>query len=104
MNVIKNSNPSETFATVTQRPKNFFLLYTTSWCGDCIRLKYFFQTMGLKNGRDYEEIDVGEDEFSAEKVREINQGNLSVPTLVFTDGSILTEPSSQEFMAHWQKI
>jgi len=37
-------------------------------------------------------------------VIEINAGNESVPTLVFTDGSMLTEPSRKVLMAHLESL
>lgn len=42
---------------------------------------------------EFEYINIHQDEAAAAKVREINKGNESVPTLVFPDGSTLTEPS-----------
>ena len=41
----------------------------------------------------YEYIDIRHDEAANALVRQINRGNESVPTLVFPDGSTLTEPS-----------
>ena len=42
----------------------------------------------------FEYVDIAEDAESREKVMAINDGNASVPTLVFPDGSTLTEPST----------
>ena len=42
----------------------------------------------------YEYIDIRHDETANALVRQINRGNESVPTLVFPDGSTLTEPST----------
>jgi len=42
----------------------------------------------------YDYIDITRDPAAAAKVRAINSGNESVPTLVFPDGSSLTEPSA----------
>jgi mycoredoxin len=41
----------------------------------------------------YTYVDIHQDTHAAALVRSINQGNESVPTLVFPDGSTLTEPS-----------
>ena len=41
----------------------------------------------------FEYIDIHQDGVAAARVREINNGNASVPTLVFPDGSTLTEPT-----------
>lgn len=43
---------------------------------------------------DYTYINIHQDEVGRERVREINNGYESVPTLVFPDGSTLTEPSA----------
>lgn len=42
----------------------------------------------------YDYINIRRDDEARERVREINNGYESVPTLVFPDGSTLTEPSS----------
>jgi len=43
---------------------------------------------------DFEYINILQDEAGRQRVLEINNGNASVPTLVFPDGSTLTEPSA----------
>lgn len=45
---------------------------------------------------EYDYINIHEDDEARQRVREINNGNESVPTLVFPDGSILTEPSGMQ--------
>lgn len=42
----------------------------------------------------YTYIDISRDRAAAAQVRAINDGNESVPTLVFPDGSSLTEPTA----------
>ncbi|QPC82763.1 glutathione S-transferase N-terminal domain-containing protein [Phototrophicus methaneseepsis] len=44
----------------------------------------------------YEYINIREDESARLRVREINDGYESVPTLVFPDGSTLTEPTTSQ--------
>jgi mycoredoxin len=67
-------------------------MYTTSWCGYCRRLK-----AGLdREGIDYTEIDIEVDESAADIVVAANGGNRTVPTVVFDDGSALTNPSVDE--------
>jgi mycoredoxin len=66
-----------------------FTMYTTAWCGYCARLKH-----GLaKAGIEYREVDIERDEQAAVRVMEVNGGNQTVPTLEFSDGSALTNPS-----------
>jgi mycoredoxin len=48
---------------------------------------------------DYEYINIHQDPDARERVRVINRGNESVPTLVFPDGSTLTEPSVGQLKA-----
>ncbi len=45
---------------------------------------------------DYSYINIHQDKQAAALVRSINNGNESVPTLVFPDGNTLTEPSASE--------
>lgn len=45
---------------------------------------------------DYQYINIHQDFHARERVREINHGYESVPTLVFPDGRTLTEPSTGE--------
>jgi mycoredoxin len=67
-------------------------MYTTSWCGYCFRLKKLMQREGI----DFAEVDIEADEQAAELVMRANGGNRTVPTLVFADGSALTNPSIDE--------
>ncbi|MHC1740898.1 MAG: glutaredoxin domain-containing protein [Anaerolineaceae bacterium] len=67
-------------------------VYGTSWCGDTRRARSFFDT----NNIEYEWIDIDKDPEAAKFVMEVNHGCRSVPTIVFLDGSILTEPSTFE--------
>jgi mycoredoxin len=66
------------------------LMYTTTWCGDCRRAKKVFAALGVP----YAEIDIDSQPAAAEQVRLLNNGMRSVPTIVFADGTILTEPSA----------
>ena len=66
-----------------------FTLYSTPWCGYCHRLKSQLKREGI----DFDEVDIEQDPASAEVVEKANGGNQTVPTLVFTDGSALTNPS-----------
>ncbi|MGY1632405.1 mycoredoxin [Geodermatophilus sp. SYSU D01186] len=64
-------------------------MYTTPWCGYCVRLKKMMQIEGI----DYAEVDIERDPAAAEIVMNANGGNRTVPTLVFADGTALTNPS-----------
>jgi mycoredoxin len=42
----------------------------------------------------FEEIDIEQHTDGAQRVAEANRGNLTVPTMVFSDGTALTNPSA----------
>ena len=52
----------------------------------------------------FEYIDIHQDSTAAARVRAINNGNESVPTLVFPDGSTLTEPSVGELQSKLESL
>ncbi|MGQ0576076.1 MAG: mycoredoxin [Pseudonocardia sp.] len=64
-------------------------MYSTTWCGYCRRLKIQMDGAGIE----YRETDVDRDDAAAAHVVRINGGNRTVPTLVFPDGSTLTNPT-----------
>ena len=72
-----------------------FTLYSTPWCGYCHRLKGQLQREGIA----FDEVDIEADPDSALVVEQANGGNQTVPTLVFADGSALTNPSVAEVKA-----
>jgi len=66
-----------------------------------VRVRDWLNKHNLQLGRDYQEIDINESAEAAELVEKLNDGFRSVPTLVWPDGRILTEPSNQELAAHF---
>jgi len=66
------------------------ILYGVAWCSDCIRARRIFANQGIK----YTDIDIDKDLTAAEFVKKVNRGNRSVPTIVFPDGTTLTEPDN----------
>lgn len=52
----------------------------------------------------FEYIDIHQDNDAAARVRNINNGNESVPTLVFPDGSTLTEPTVGELKSKLETL
>ena len=52
---------------------------------------------------DFEYVNIRQNAQGRDRVREINDGYESVPTLVFPDGSTLTEPSGGQLKARLQK-
>src|SRR2546430_3522324 len=67
-------------------------LYGTNWCSDCKRSKKFLGEQRVH----YEFINIEEDQEGQAYVQQVQNGGLSIPTLVFEDGSILIEPSNAE--------
>lgn len=67
-------------------------MYTTSWCAFCHRLKDALDRAGIE----FTEVDIERDESAAEVVVLANGGNRTVPTVVFADGSALTNPSVEQ--------
>ncbi len=68
------------------------VMYTTEYCPDCMRAKKFFEA----NNIPYLRVGLEGDEEATEFVIQVNNGYRSVPTIVFPDGTILTEPSWDE--------
>ncbi len=66
--------------------------YGTTWCSDCKRSKQFLGEHRIP----YKWIDIEQDEEAARYVESVNYGKRKVPTIVFSDGSILVEPSNAE--------
>lgn len=64
-------------------------MYSTVWCGYCRRLKSQLEREGIA----FREVDIEDDPQAAALVMAVNGGNQTVPTVVFPDGSALTNPS-----------
>ncbi|MEE1621087.1 glutaredoxin domain-containing protein [Zafaria sp. Z1313] len=67
-------------------------LFTTSWCGYCRNLKKAMDADGIA----YREVNIEEVPGTAELVEAFNDGNQTVPTLVFADGTAATNPRIAE--------
>jgi mycoredoxin len=68
------------------------VMYATEYCSDCMRAKKFFEA----NNIPYLRVGLEGDEEATEFVMQVNNGYRSVPTIVFPDGTVLTEPSWDE--------
>lgn len=67
-------------------------MYTTNWCGYCVRLKHGLEREGIA----FAEVNIEQDAEAARFVTSVNGGNRTVPTVVLPDGSALTNPSVAE--------
>lgn len=76
-----------------------FTMYSTPWCGYCHRLKGQLNREGIT----FDEVDIEQHPEAAKIVEEANGGNQTVPTLVFSDGTALTNPSVADVKAQLAK-
>ncbi|MEI7652675.1 MAG: glutaredoxin domain-containing protein [bacterium] len=70
-------------------------LYGATWCPDCTRSKAYLDQKKVP----YTYVDLELDPTAADTVEKLNKGLQSIPTIVFSDGSILTEPTDSELGA-----
>ena len=66
--------------------------YGATWCPDCNVSKKFLDD----NAIEYTYVNLEEKPEAAEEVEKINNGFQSIPTIVFKDGTSLTEPTNEE--------
>ena len=71
-------------------------MYSTTWCGFCHRLR----TQLDREGIGYQVVDIEQDPAAAQFVMSVNGGNQTVPTILFEDGSTLTNPTIVELKRH----
>ncbi len=76
-------------ADLPDLPTGSFRMFTTSWCGYCARLKAQLGREGIA----FDEVNIEEVPGTAEIVEKANNGNQTVPTLIYSDGSAQTNPS-----------
>ena len=86
------ANPTKLGPPRTKVNQMSFVMYSTSWCGYCKRLKSQLAEQGVT----FEEINIEEVAGTAEIVEKVNGGNRTVPTLVFADGTAMTNPSGKQ--------
>lgn len=77
-----------------------FTMYSTPWCGYCHRLKSQLDREGIA----FEIVDIEQDPAAAEIVMAANNGNQTVPTLVYSDGSAQTNPSVAQVKAKLEEL
>ena len=70
-------------------------MYSTQWCGYCARLKNQLDREGIS----YDVVDIERVPDAALLVEQANQGNQTVPTLIYSDGSAQTNPSVRDVKA-----
>src|SRR6266581_8993330 len=70
-------------------------VYGTYWCSDCKRTKKFLGEQRIH----YDFINIEEDLEGQAFVQKLQNGSMTIPTIVFDDGSVLIEPSNAELAA-----
>jgi mycoredoxin len=70
-------------------------IYSTPWCGYCHRLMKQLDRQGVE----YTSVDIERDAAAADYVMSVNGGNQTVPTVIFSDGTALTNPSLAQVTA-----
>lgn len=68
------------------------IMYATKYCPDCLRAKKFFEA----NNIPYLHVGLEGNLEATEFVMKINNGNQSVPTIIFPDGTVLVEPDWED--------
>ncbi|MGA7204167.1 MAG: mycoredoxin [Specibacter sp.] len=69
-------------------------MFSTVWCGYCKRLKTQLDAKGIG----YTEINIEDTPGTAELVEKLNNGNQTVPTVIYPDGTAATNPSLKDVM------
>ena len=77
-----------------------FTMYSTPWCGYCHRLKSQLDREGI----DFDVVDIEQHPEAAAIVESANNGNQTVPTLVFADGTAMTNPSLIQVKAKLEQL
>jgi len=72
--------------------KSDIKFYGAHWCPDCRRSRTFLGEHRVP----YQYFDVDQDTEAQAYVQQINDNRLIIPTILFSDGSILVEPSDAE--------
>jgi mycoredoxin len=70
-------------------------MYSTPWCGYCVRLKRALDREGIE----FDEVDIEADPSAADLVMSVNGGNATVPTIVLPDGTTMTNPPLPALLA-----
>ena len=80
--------------------KEPILIYSTSWCPDCYRVKAFLKARGVE----FREINIEEDAEAEELVLQVNGGRRKVPTLKVEGRFFSLSPFSAHKLADELKI
>lgn len=76
------------------------VMYSGDHCSDCTRSRRLLDSLGVR----YSVIEVDGNPEALEKVMEINGGRKSIPVLLFSDGTHLTEPSDMKLKSKLEEL
>tara|TARA_B100000902_G_scaffold18847_1_gene22614 strand:+ start:663 stop:914 length:252 start_codon:yes stop_codon:yes gene_type:complete len=76
------------------------IMYSTDWCGDCVRSKAFMKSINVP----FEEINVDHDEKANSYIQELQNGARRIPTIVFPDQSFLVEPNDLDLHSKLKEL
>ncbi len=82
-------------SSITPPATGTITMFSTTWCSYCRRLKTLLDRQGVG----YTEVNIEEDPAAATFVEQANGGNQTVPTVLFPDGSVATNPSLDDVLA-----
>jgi mycoredoxin len=70
-------------------------MYTTTWCGYCVRLKRGLERAGIE----FDEVNIEDDPAAEEFVLKANGGQATVPTMLLPNGDVMTNPPLPALLA-----
>jgi len=77
-------------------PTEPIVMYTTTWCGDCRRVKHFLTQRGIA----YREVNIETDAEAEAIVLKANRGKRKVPTLKLGERYVACSPFNPAELAH----
>ena len=72
------------------------ILYTSNFCGQALMVERFLESHEIP----FELINIDGNPEARQRLIELNNGYASVPTLIFPDGTQMTEPPLRMIQAH----
>lgn len=84
----------------TPQTSEHVTIYATKWCPFCIKLVSALKLKGVP----FEAWDVEKHEELGEWVKSVNDGNRVVPTVLYSDGTHATNPSSNEVERKYEEL
>jgi len=80
--------------------ENKIIIYGAFWCGDCRRAKKYLDDHDVN----YTWINIDKNKDAESIVKRLNNGLRIIPTIIFHDGTFITEPSNTELEDKLKKL